>query len=629
MSILTDIRLKLKSCGVSDLFKEYGDAIRGIESDAIYSQIGHLLTKNQPQGTDYYKIALLSNFTIHTFANMLTVNLASEGICSNIYISEYSQYESDLFDHESEIYSGKYLVSMLLLDDHVISDRLGDDWSLENIQFQSTLLQKQIEAYISTYRLKSGAVFVISTIPLSLKLQNHFIDYSSRSKLRKIWNTLNNAIIDFSDKYNDVVIIDSESILQSECTLVDDSMYYYAKQYFSDKLLRKFSNELTKVVLAIQGKNKKCLIVDLDNTLWDGILGDDGWNGVEFDSIKYGHVFLDMHRLLKQWSRQGLLLAVASKNDESTFSQLIENRSDFALSKDDFVGMYVNWEPKSINISKLSSVLNISTDSMVFLDDSSFEQSEVRENISNVTVLPANDNPMLYPRMLFESGMFEVLMTNSEDYNRVSMYHAEASRLEVMNQASCLEEFLKNLDMKLEISIAKSGDYTRIAQLTARTNQFNLNKEEQSTDRLVKYSENNVILKIVYEDKFGSNGIVGCMLLKVTNETESTAVIIENFILSCKVFSRGIEKATLQVVTKEIKRHGNVIIKAFYRENNKNKRYNDFYAKNGFVTLDNINDLCIYQYMSDPECDFTTMFLLRENIDLSTLLEKQRELLDG
>jgi FkbH-like protein len=632
MSILTDIRTKLNSCGAVVLFQEYGDAIYGIESDAIYSQVGYLISKhliNNPI-EDCYKIALLSNFTIHSFSNILTVNLASRGIWSNIYISEYSQYESELLDYASEIYSEKYLMSVLLLDDHVISDKLGDDWSLGNIQLLCSELEKQIEAYISTFRMKSGSVFVLSTIPLSVRLQNHFIDFSSRSKLRKIWNIMNNAIIDLASKYNDVVIIDAEAILQSECRLSDDAMHYYAKQYFSDKMLRKFCDEVTKIAGAILGKNKKCLVVDLDNTLWDGILGDDGWSGVEFDSSKFGTVFLDMHRMLKQWSRQGLLLAVSSKNDRTAFDHLLEKRPDFILDKSDFVGFHVNWDPKSANILALSEALNISTDSMVFIDDSSFERSEVRQNLSDVSVLEVGENPMLYPRALFESGMFDLLSTNVEDFNRVSMYHAEISRQEVMSQATSIDDFLRKLNMKLEISIAEPSDFTRISQLTTRTNQFNLNKEELSTDSLLKYSNNNLILKIVYEDRYGGNGIVGCMLLRIGAENELLSLIIDNFVLSCKVFSRGIEEAVLQVVISLIeKKNDRVTLKALYKESQKNKRFSNFYVKNGFSLIDQLNDQYIYQYTSVQKQDFTKMFLVETNIDVFQVSNHHKVALGG
>lgn len=561
-----------------------------LDSVHLKSQAGYLLRnikleeiKQGDGGFKSIKIAIISNFVCDEISNFLRTACLSDQIYADIYCADFNQYMWQLLDNQSELYQFAPDITLCLLDEHIFLDILPIDWTVSDyLQCMDEVLQNITQGF-SRFFENSAGLLVTNTVVLGQASQQVIIDYRSRMELCRKFRTFNDQLYGFFLERKGDFVIDTEILLQQQgVALKQLNMSAFAKKHFSDELLAGFAEECKQIAQSLLGKTKKCLVLDCDNTLWGGIIGDDGLNGIVLGASAEGEIYTRFQASIRQLRKQGVILAINSKNNRENTDQVFSSHPDIVLKPEDFAFQCVNWEPKHENIKTIAGHLNISCEHIVFVDDSDFECNMVRELLPMVSVVKLSGRPEEYIQQLSAPGFFTTRELTAEDVSRSEKYRAESERKVQQAKYSDVNSYLHSLNIQVDIRTADEFSLSRVAQLSQRTNQFNL-----TTERLTERDVSNLnvnsqfhILTVSVEDKFGSSGLVGAAFV---HEPHSGIFHIRNLLLSCRVFSRGIETALLSSVISLAADRGGKVIYGYFSETDKNHKFVDFYEKHGFI----------------------------------------------
>ena len=353
---------------------------------------------------------------------------------------------------------------------------------------------------------------------------------------------------------------------------------------------------------ALEGKFKKCLILDLDNTIWGGVVGDDGWENIQIGhGLGIGKTFTEFQEWVKKLKNRGIIVCVCSKNDEDKAKEPFEKNPEMVLKLDDISVFIANWENKADNIRTIQSILNIGFDSMVFLDDNPFERNMVRENVLGVTVPELPEDPGEYLEFLYTQNLFETASYSNADKDRTKQYQVEAKRVTAAKTFANEAEFLKSLNMVSEVKGFDKFNIPRVAQLSQRSNQFNLRTVRYTEDQItaIEQSDRYVTCSFTLEDKFGDNGLIAVVIMeKSFDNAQEPALFIDTWFMSCRVLKRGMENFTLNTLVEYARQNGFKKIIGEYLPTAKNGMVKEHYSNLGFETIEGIET---DQWMLDVE----------------------------
>jgi FkbH-like protein len=341
------------------------------------------------------------------------------------------------------------------------------------------------------------------------------------------------------------------------------------------------------IIKTIQGKIKKCLILDLDNTLWGGIIGDDGLENIQIGNLGIGETFTKWQHWIKQLQERGIILAVCSKNDERIAMEPFEKHNDMVLRLADIAVFVANWDNKADNVRHIQSVLNIGFDSMVFVDDNPAERKMVRDNLPEVTVPELPEDPAEYLSFLQQLNLFETASITEEDGDRTRQYQEESKRVSKKKSFVNEDEFLQSLDMIGKCGPFSKMDVPRIAQLTQRSNQFNLRTIRYTDEDISRIASSSGYETISFKlsDTFGDYGLVSIIIL----EKRKDEMFIDTWIMSCRVLKRGLEQMVINEIVSLAKKNGLNKISAEYIPTSKNGMVKEHYTGLGFKSTGETN----------------------------------------
>ena len=456
--------------------------------------------------------------------------------------------------------------------------------------------RKQLIAEIESYfqniefiykRIPKNKEFLIFTLYdlHPVKYQNN--DFS----VEKAISEFNNKIIHLANEYDNIKVIDlSEFVRQySSEQLIDWKYYFIAEMQINPALAKPFSDWFNKQAEAIMFKRKKCIVLDLDNTLWGGILGEDGTEGIKIGGDYPGNAYLMFQENLVELSKAGVILTICSKNNEQDVLNLWDNNPFIKLSKE-FVAAYrINWNNKAENIKDLAGELNIGLDSMVFIDDNPAEREMIKQLLPMIEVPEFPKHPYELPSFFksLRHDYFGIYSITEEDKLKTQQYKANAERGKLQQSFGEFTDYLKSLEMEIIIQQANKFNIPRIAQLTQKTNQFNLTTKRYDEKDIQKIIDrNNLIFCMSERDKFGDNGITGVIILNRMNDKE---VEIDTLLLSCRILGKGIEKAFLFKILDLLKQQSIKNVRATYCPTLKNIQVKEFYEKIGFSIASELN----------------------------------------
>lgn len=413
-------------------------------------------------------------------------------------------------------------------------------------------------------------------------------DYTVRSAIEQY----NAALFEAEKTHANLKVIDFSGFTRNYpvADLFDWKFYFISQMGINPKLTKAFQAWWSRQLESIALKRKKCIVLDLDNTLWGGVLGEDGISGIKIGGDYPGKAFAFFQKSLLQLSKSGVILTVCSKNNEADVLEAWDKNPFMVLKKEHFAAYRINWTDKATNIKELAEELNIGLDSMVFVDDNPTERELIKQMLPMVSVpeFPAQpyELPIFFKQLV--DDYFKVYSITDEDKKKTEQYKANAARAQAQNAFADFGAFLENLDIQIAIEAANEFNIPRIAQMTQKTNQFNLTTKRY-TDADVKgfLAAGWKIWCISVADRFGDNGITGCIMI---NGDE-----IDTLLLSCRILGKGIEKAFVSKILLLLKENGVTSIKASYVPTAKNAQVAEFYDRCGFALVSEVEGAKSYQ----------------------------------
>ena len=448
------------------------------------------------------------------------------------------------------------------------------------IKFEQNLLVDEINGYAQKLeyvlsQVNPSKAFVALTMEWIYSVP--FTDDDHR--LRMSIDNYNKTLFELSNQYHNLKVIDFSEFTRCypASELIDWKFFFISQMGLSAKLAKDFKAWYSRKIESIALKRKKCLVLDLDNTLWGGVLGEEGIDGIQVAGDYPGKAFHYFQEALLELSKSGVILTICSKNNEQDVLDAWEKNPYLVLKKEHFATYRINWSDKATNIKEIADELNLGLDSFVFVDDNPTERELIKQMLPMVEVPEFPTQPYELP-VFFQklvADYFRVYSVTDEDKKKTQQYKANASRAKEQRNFSDFTEFLRSLNIQMTIESANEFNIPRIAQMTQKTNQFNLTTHRYTDADIRQFIQNGwKIWCLSVADKFGDNGITGCIMI---NDNE-----IDTLLLSCRILGKGIENAFLKSILEMVKSTGTNKVNATFIPTLKNKQVADFYDKNGF-----------------------------------------------
>lgn len=530
------------------------------------------------------RIAVLGGSTTVDITSCMELFLLNEGMTPQIYESGYDKYWEDAVFGNKEVDELKPEIVFIHTSYRNIKE-------LPDIQDSESDIDEKIETEFSQLKVvweslekKYGCIIIQNNFetPIITTLGNR--DCYDTKGMAYFFMMLNKKIYDYAKKHSFFFVHDVAG-LAAEYGLKkwQELRYWYLYKYsLTMEAIPLFSYNVSSIIKSLYGKNKKVLILDADNTLWKGVIGECGTEGIDISvETSVGQVFREWQMYVKRLQKQGIILAIASKNEKENV-ELGLNHPDSILKIDDFAATRINWNDKATNIKELAEELNLSLNQMVFVDDNPAEREIVRQQLPEVYVVEGN-TPEQFIEIIRNSRVFEVTRLTEEDKKRTQMYKENQAREEEKNTFLDYFEYLKSLKMTAVIERFKPVHYGRIYQLINKTNQFNLTTKRMTEEEVMNIAnrKNWICLTGKLNDKFGENGIVSIL----AGEIIENVLHIRLMLLSCRVFKRDMEYLMMNVLFEECKKQGIHEITGYYYRTEKNRIVKDFYRELGFKQI--------------------------------------------
>ena len=536
-------------------------------------------------GGEKQTLAILGDSATQQLAAAIRGESVRRGWKLRVYDADYDQMEAQLLDPESELYQSKPDYILMFACTEKLRQRFCSAPPAARTGFAEKELARFVQLWEAAHA-RCGAKIIMFDFPDTG--DSVFGSYAIRTpvsfgyQLRRLNALLGEAMADGHPYVYPAALSAVQTRLGSD-VFFDSRNWYLAKMAMTTDALPAAASAVLDIVTALSGCIKKCVICDLDNTLWGGVIGDDGMDGIRLGDLGDGPAFTALQRWLLELTRRGILLAVCSKNDEAVAKEPFEKHPEMVLRLEDIAVFVANWENKADNISRIQKILNLGLDSFVFLDDNPFERGIVREMLPQVTVPDLPDDPALVPAYLESLHLFEAVSFSGEDAERTAQYQAEASRTAAQERFVNYEEYLSSLHMQAEILPFDSFHAPRIAQLTQRSNQFNLRTVRYSEAEIAEIaaSDEYITRYMTLTDRFGEYGLISLVILK----KQGNALFIDTWLMSCRVLRRGVESCLFNEIVKIAQAGGYEKLTAEYLPTAKNAMVADFYDKMGMTAL--------------------------------------------
>ena len=522
-----------------------------------------------------YTISILANVTVNPLIELIEYSCRLQNINPLVKIGNYDNIAQDCTTHSnSDLVLVFYDIFKLINELPFFFEDISEDMLLglkDRIYSEFDIIYKNLENCPSV---------VINTFSSEYFTKG----YAGNSKIELFVFELN---LHMSQKLSKNVSFINLNTIFSTIGIhqaIDYRLYSASKSLYTIAFFKYYIQALEPTLLRNTGKLKKAIIFDCDNTLWNGILGEDGFSGIDM-SLKSskGIVFNKIQQIARYLSNNGVIVGLCSKNNESDVFDVINNHSDMVLKDDNIVIKKINWKDKATNLIDIAKELNIGQDSIVFVDDSDFEINLINEKVPEIKTIRVPNNLLDYPKIVLDN-IFKYfnLSVSNEDRLKTKMYKQQAKRIESKSNTESIEDYLKSLDISVKVFENDESLVSRISQMTQKTNQFNLTTQRYTENQISSFIINNdsSIFAISVSDKFGDNGITGTLICNF--DKSSKIVIIDTFLMSCRIIGRNIEFVFFDFFVKKIIKKGYSIIKASYIPTKKNEQVKELYETFGF-----------------------------------------------
>jgi len=537
-------------------------------------------------GLPVVRLALLGDSATQFLAKALRGYGYAVGVSLEIFEADFDQLDQQILDGQSELYhSHPHFVVVYLATERLWS-RFAAVSPAERAGFADSILGQIKKWWEAIGTHSSASIIQLNFVEVNDAVFGHFAGKTAVSfpyQLRR----LNYELMNRARENSRVFIADVAGLasLVGYVNAHDPRLYATSKVAFALDFLPAVAKAILDIVRACQGKLRKCLVLDLDNTVWGGVIGDDGLENIQVGELGIGHAYDALQRWARQLKQRGIILAVCSKNEDANARRPFLEHPDMILRLEDIAVFVANWNNKADNLKQIQATLNIGLDSMVFLDDSAFERNLVRQLLPEVTVPELPEDPALVVPYLCSLNLFETATFSEEDLQRTRQYQEEAQRRDFQNSFASLDEYLASLAM---VSSARPFDgfsLPRVAQLVQRSNQFNLRTVRHSEAELGRLAQAADHLTIAFQlhDKFGDHGIIGLIILNLPGDATA---FIDTWIMSCRVLKRGVEEFMVNEMARRAHQRGVSRLVGEYLPTTKNALVKNLYPQLGFAAND-------------------------------------------
>jgi FkbH-like protein len=564
-----------------------------------------------------FKLALLSNGTVDMIVPALIASAVRHGIDLEVIQPHYDQVAQEALTPDSKINSSKPDAVLFALDYRALPLKL----TLGDPEASAASVQGAL-GYLQTLRngikTNSNSVCIFQTLAPPAESLFGQLDRALPGTLRNLIDSINRELSADVLAEGDV-ILDIASLAET-VGLADwhnPQMWNLGKFPFSDELIPLYADHVARTIAAIRGKSKKVLVLDLDNTVWGGVIGDDGMEGIKIaqgDAI--GEAHLAVQRLALDLRQRGIVLAVSSKNTDSVAREVFEKHPEMLLKINHIAVFQANWNDKATNIQAIAEELSLGLDSFVFLDDNPVERGLVRKLLPQVAVPELPAEPALYARTLAAAGYFEAIAFAGEDLKRAGFYQDNAKRLTLQKQMGGVDAYLASLDMTITFQPFDAVGRARIVQLINKSNQYNLTTRRYTDPEIVEAENDPAVfgLQVRLSDTFGDNGMISVVICR-PGESESWE--IDTWLMSCRVLGRKVEHMVLREILAHARQAGIRKLHGVYKPSDRNKLVIDHYSKLGFTKVDEdeIGTTHWQLLVDDPEPESAPMKVASEGFE--------------
>jgi FkbH-like protein len=543
---------------------------------------------------DYYSFAKEDIAILSNSASQL-LNIGIRGL-SYDYKIDYNQVEYEVFNEGSELYAKSPKYIFIYLSTNKLLDKFYSYPLQERHAFAVQYLT-YIEELVSTIHLKlTNSIILFCNFPeiddtihgsQACKTENSFL-YQCRK--------LNYLISEKSEKLNHLLLVGLQNRFGIS-QLFNNNIYITTDIVLSTEIIPFVSEIILNIIKVRNGIVNKCIVLDLDNTIWGGVIGDDGYENIEIGTLGIGKAFTEFQKWLKELKNRGIILAVCSKNNEDVAKEAFLRNTEMVLKLEDISLFVANWNNKADNIKSIQSILNIGFNTMVFLDDNPVERQIVKENVPDIIVPELPEDPAYYLQYLYSLNLFETTGVTNEDIKRTESYQKELHLSSLKKSFLNESDFLKSLEMVSLVETFNKYNLARVVQLSQRSNQFNL--------RTIRYTDNDVLqiaslsdfknYSFTLTDKYGENGLICVVSLKMISKSE---YFIENWFMSCRVLKRTMENFVLNTIVDDLNKIGCLKLIGEYLPTAKNILVIDHYKNLGFLEDDGKWVLSLTDYTS-------------------------------
>lgn len=562
-----------------------------------FSQLQKKLSSESLSSLPFMNIAILRNVTIEPIEVYLRYLAYQIGFNARISFGVYDNIFQESAGKQGSIITKGLDYVLVFAQLETLSPNLICDFASlkkEDIEQEKLRIKNYIISVLSGIREQTNAVILWHSFELPCTPALGILDSQMADGQSEMIMELNRITRNLLQETGNAYLVDMNHPVKrlGIKEFYDKRFWHIAKSPYSLLALAEIAEEDFKFIRALKGKNKKCVVLDCDNVLWGKVIGEEGISGITLGKTYPGSIYREFQKVILNLHNKGILIALCSKNNQEDVWGVFESHPDMILKKEHISADQINWEDKATNLRRIAGHLNIGLDSLVFIDDSDFEINLIRQILPEVTVvhLP-KDKAMDYKDILASCGLFDSLIFSAEDKKRGAMYKADEQRKKLVCQTTDLKSYYKSLEMVVTTNLADDFSKPRIAQLTQKTNQFNLTTKRYSEADIQEFSKSRYsdVLYLKLKDKFGDMGIVGVCIVIYKEDT----AVFDTFLLSCRALGRKVEEVFLDNCLKLCRLRGAKLAIGEYFPTNKNIQVKDFFQERGFKVVEKNGTKCI------------------------------------
>ncbi len=531
------------------------------------------------------RVACVSSYTLDPVRPALELQALRAGAAVDCYIAPYGQFDRELIDPASAL-------STFQADVAVVAVRLADVCPAIYDAFNSLTPDSarnliddgfaRVESALRTFRQRSDACILLTNYELPPSLAQGLADRSAACSQEALIRSANVRLAELANSLGKAYVMDYDALIarHGRATWADRRNALYARIPIAPSNYWNFAGMIVRHLRPLFGLTRKVLVLDADNTLWGGVLGDVGLEGIALGPDYPGNAFVAFQQRVLDLYHRGVVICIASKNEPGTVQEALEKHPNMVLRPRHFATMRVNWEPKPRNLQAMAAELNLGIDSFVFIDDSEVECELVRQTVPQVMTIALPKEPAEYAAVVESLDCFDQYAISAEDRQRGELYRAEADRKQLQATVVDMPTFYRQLQMKVTLTVNDPRQIARVAQMTNRTNQFNMHTIRCSEDDIRRFmaSQHHEVVTLALVDRFGDNGVVG---LAITRKSAGEWVL-HQFLMSCRILGRTVEQAFIAWIANRARSAGAHVLVGEFIPTSKNKPFAGFYPSCGF-----------------------------------------------